>query len=99
MKKIAIVMSSILLVSMLSGCLGGSGSSDVKLGDLNSDGKITQDDKKILSDYLLGNLTKDLDENQRKAADLNEDQKVNAKDETILLRYLEGKIKELPAKK
>ena len=74
------------------------GKSNCKNGDLNDDGKIDQDDIKILEDYLNGK--KDLTENQRKCSDLNKDGVIDEKDLKILYlftqrRELEDRVRDL----
>ena len=62
----------------------------VKLGDINSDGKIDSGDLFVLQKYLIGKS--ELTNNQRLAADINKDNLINSGDIFKLVQHLIGKI-------
>lgn len=62
--------------------------SEYTLGDVNGDGKITQEDADLALDAAVGNAV--LTEQQFKAADINKDGKVDTIDSAKLQRYVSG---------
>jgi len=65
---------------------------DVKIGDLNNDGKINQKDLAMLSKYMRNPTANPLSELALLAADINGDNTVNQKDLAILSKYLRNPI-------
>ena len=63
---------------------------DVIIGDINSDGKVTAKDRALLGRYLAGWESVPESMINLAAADVNLDGKVSAKDRAILGRYLAG---------
>lgn len=59
---------------------------DYKLGDVNGDGAITNEDFNLLNNYMQGNATLTLQ--QLKAADINKDGKIDAMDSYKLQQYI-----------
>lgn len=59
---------------------------EIKLGDIDQNGRIDSDDLHILQKFLLGDSKAEMASSA--AADMNKDQKINAKDLTLLKRYL-----------
>ena len=66
---------------------------DYKLGDVNGDGKITQEDADLVNKFYVGTIA--LTDRQVKAADVNKDGKVTPADATKIQQYISGTIKNL----
>lgn len=62
--------------------------SNYELGDVNMDGKITQEDLTLVQNYLSG--TGALTEKQLKLADLSEDGKIDSMDTYLLVKKING---------
>lgn len=58
------------------------------VGDINGDGKIDEEDKKLLENYLSNPSEYPLDSVQKKVADTNQDGKINATDLAIMDAFL-----------
>jgi uncharacterized repeat protein (TIGR02543 family) len=61
----------------------------MKLGDIDGDGEVASEDKRILTDYLSGNNVV-LGENSYTAADVNKDGEISIKDLVLMSQHLEG---------
>lgn len=68
-----------------------SGDSDLKLGDVNGDGKINVTDSLAVMNHISGK--KSLTSAQKKRADVTGDGKVNVQDSVKIMQYISGKIK------
>ena len=75
-------------VSVPVSYLAASAASDYKVGDVNADGKVNANDRRILSRYLAKWSGAEEQIVSWEAADINKDGKVNANDRRILSRYL-----------
>ena len=63
---------------------------DIKLGDVNNDGKINQKDAKLVLKAFAGKTN--LTDKQKISADVNKDGKINQKDAKQILKFFAGKI-------
>ena len=63
--------------------------SDKILGDVDSDGKVTQADAELLLEYIKGNIT--CDDLDLSVADVNKDDNINIMDSVNILNYVKGK--------
>ncbi len=59
------------------------------LGDVDSDGKVTQADAELLLEYIKGNIT--CDDLDLSVADVNKDDNINIMDSVNILNYVKGK--------
>lgn len=59
------------------------------LGDVDSDGKVTQADSELLLEYIKGNIT--CDDLDLSVADVNKDDNINIMDSVNILNYVKGK--------
>ena len=73
----------------------GDDEPEVKLGDINCDGKIELSDAVLLIKYCNGQAT--LTKDQLANADLNGDSKIELADAVMLVKYCNGVISEFPA--
>lgn len=63
---------------------------NLKIGDINSDGKITSTDAALIERHILG--VNNLNSEQIKLADTNKDSKITSTDVAIIERYILGQI-------
>ena len=61
----------------------------LQLGDINQDGKVSQEDLIMLMEYVSGII--ELDEKQLIVADVNQDHVIDVEDVQLVNEYLEGK--------
>lgn len=90
MKKIISVLFIFLSLLISINAFAENDSAVLKKGDLNGDGIVDRNDKKVLVDFLLTKT--DLSEQQRLAADFNGDGKINFADMINLIKYLKKVI-------
>lgn len=64
-------------------------------GDVNKDGFITEDDSRLIEEFVVGRTT--LTEEQKVRADVNQDKKVNIADAMIISQFIKGQRDTLPA--
>ena len=63
---------------------------NLTLGDVNGDGKITDDDANVIADVIFEKIT--LTTEQHRVADVNGDGTINVRDEQEILNYVRGRI-------
>ena len=63
---------------------------NLTLGDVNGDGRITDDDANVITDVIFEKIT--LTTEQRRVADVNGDGKITTIDSQEILNYVRGKI-------
>lgn len=90
MKKriLVIIMAAAMVFSLM---IFPAGAADYKLGDVNSDGRVTPADVTALRLYLAGKTDETVTVHKQ-AADLNQDGRVTPADVTTLRLYIAGKI-------
>ena len=85
------MICTVLSLTMLAGLTVQPVSAEAaKLGDVNTDGKVTVADVIMLSRYVAEDTTVPITDAGIAVADLNEDGNVNADDTTVLLKMLAG---------
>ncbi|MHB8061889.1 MAG: dockerin type I domain-containing protein [Ruminiclostridium sp.] len=80
--------------SVVTVALDGSSGSEIKKGDLNSDGNVDALDIALYKQYLLGIITDTSIPNYKYVLDLNNDNSIDSLDFAVLKQYLLGKISE-----
>lgn len=66
--------------------LASDGETDLVIGDVNQDGKLTQEDAELILRFASGTVTPT--ETQKELADMNKDGKITAVDARIVLKQL-----------
>ena len=80
-------------------CSVKKATTDIKYGDVNSDGVVDTTDATVLSGYIAGSSKFNLTETEKKAADVNLDGIIDSSDTSIINLYLAGSISSLPYKR
>ncbi len=95
MKKFAGALLACIICLSAVFCTGVS-AAEVKLGDVNSDGKISIKDATLVQMYVCGLV--DLEDDLLVAADVDRNSHVNVSDATYIMKFIVHSIDEFPNK-